>query len=238
MAIPMFLAMTGAEWQANQDITARIAWMACHFSPYGTGLSNRPKSLPPRSLLILNDRTPVWGHDPELIARQLAKTVTELDCQAVLLDFQRPQMRETLEIVNAISQRVPCPVAVTEFYAEGLDCPVFLSPVPPNISLGQHLAPWKGREIWLELALDGMEISVTSEGPRFTPLPLSEPESAVHRDEELLCHYDIAVLPERIRFRLGRTPEDIAALLSAAEEQGVTCAVGLFQELGHQMKQT
>ena len=43
MVIRPFLAMTAAEIRANPDISSPIGWMACHFSPYGTGLSNLPE---------------------------------------------------------------------------------------------------------------------------------------------------------------------------------------------------
>ena len=71
MAIPLYLAMTAREFRICKTVPANMAWMACHFSPYGTGLSNLPTSLPPGSMIILNDRTPICGHDPELIAAQL-----------------------------------------------------------------------------------------------------------------------------------------------------------------------
>ena len=64
MAIAPFLAMTGAEMRNNSVLPDKIAWMACHFSPYGTGLSNLPKNLPAGSLLMVDDITPPHGHDP------------------------------------------------------------------------------------------------------------------------------------------------------------------------------
>lgn len=231
MAIPMFLAMTGAEWMENQDISARTAWMACHFSPYGTGLSNRPERLPPGSMLILNDRTPICGHDPELIATQLTEIVTKLSCDSLLLDFQRPNEPETDRIVDAVLDRCPCPVAVTEYYAGGRSCPIFLPPAPPNIPVIDYLAQWQSREIWLEAALDGVQITVTSDGAHSAPLPPPEPGGNAHADETLHCHYEISIRPDRVQFHLYRTPEDIPDLLNAAKNWGVTRAVGLFQEL-------
>ena len=83
MPLPIYLAMTAAEFRQNPAISGKIGWMACHFSPYGTGLSNCPTELPPGSMLILNDRTPVCGHDPALIAAQLAEMATQLNCSRV-----------------------------------------------------------------------------------------------------------------------------------------------------------
>ena len=47
MAIRPFLAMTAAEIRGTETLPPKTAWMACHFSPYSTGLSNLPKDLPP-----------------------------------------------------------------------------------------------------------------------------------------------------------------------------------------------
>ena len=71
MTLPMHLAMTAAELACCDSLPSHPAWMACHFSPYGTGLSNLPEHLPEGALLILNDRTPVFGHDPQVICAQL-----------------------------------------------------------------------------------------------------------------------------------------------------------------------
>lgn len=231
MAIPLFLAMTGAEFSKNQDLPPKLCWMACHFSAYGTGLSNMPKSLPQGSMIIINDRIPVCGHDPVLIGQQLSQLAEEMKCSAVLLDFQRPDVPETAEIAKVIVDKSPCPVGITEYYARELDCPVFLPPAPPHISLAEYLAPWQGREIWLEAALDGIGIVVTPEGSRNTPLYAPETSDICHHNADLHCHYDIGVDKERISFRLYRTLEDLHSLLTAGEQLGVTRAVGLYQEL-------
>ena len=55
IGIRLNLAMTAAELGAA-PLPSHPAWMACHFSPYSTGLTNLPPKLPQDSLLILNDR--------------------------------------------------------------------------------------------------------------------------------------------------------------------------------------
>ena len=87
MAMARYLAMTAAEMMGGAPLPGKTAWMACHFSPYSTGLCNLPAALPPGSLLILNDRTPIHGHDPERICRELV----------VLWD--KPMGVDTMEIV-------------------------------------------------------------------------------------------------------------------------------------------
>lgn len=232
MAIRPFLAMTAAEIRANSEFPPNIAWMACHFSPYCTGLSNLPKTLPPESLLILDDITPIHGHDPERIGRQLSERAEALHCHGVLLDFQRPGYKETAALANYLMKNLPCPVAVSDLYAGELDCPVFLSAPPPSISLAEHLGPWRGRVIWLEAALGGEVITLTEQGAECTPLPPGETFEDGHRDEKLHCRYRIEVSEEQARFTLCRTMEDLDALMEEAESLGITTAVGLYQELG------
>ena len=231
MAIRPFLAMTAAEIQNSSALPPRTAWMACHFSPYGTGLSNLPASLPPDSLLILNDRTPIHGHDPERIAAQLAECIGSLGCHGLLLDFQRPGCRETEELVRHLLATLPCPVGVTEHYAAGIDCPVFLSPVPPSTPLADHLAPWQHREVWLELALDGEAITLTEQGARTEPLPFPGIQGPGFSEDRLHCHYRIQLTEDAATFTLWRTREDLNALLEEAEQLGITACAGLYQEL-------
>ena len=230
MAIARYLAMTAAEIREKPAISSKIAWMACHFSPYATGLSNRPKVLSPGSLLILNDRTPICRHDTETVAGQLFSCAEGLQCSAILLDFQRPDIEETAFLVSRLLNAPPCPVCVSHYYAQGKKCPVFLPPVPHHVPLTEHLAPWSGREIWLELALDGETIAVTPEGAAVSPLPFSDKNWPVHQDEALHCHYSVSINADAARFTLWRTREDAEALLTEAESFGVTAAVGLWQE--------
>lgn len=231
MAIRRYFAMTAAEIRANDHLPPELAWMACHFSPYGTGLSNLPKALPPNSLLILNDRTPIHGHDAARIARQLGERMDALKCRGLLLDLQRPGEEETAALVKHLAEALPCPMAVSEPYAEGLHCPVFLPPVPPDVSLGAYLSPWRGREIWLELALDGAVLTLAEEGASTAPLPPAEHPEAGHQEEALHCHYHIDISDADVKFTLWRTGEDLENLWEEAQALGVTTGVGLYQEL-------
>lgn len=229
MAIQPFLAMTAGEFMAGAPLPPKIAWMACHFSPYTTGLSNVPDILPPGSLLILNDRTPICGHDPRSVAFQLKDCVEVCGCQGVLLDFQRPGIDETSALVKYLTEVLPCPTAVSEGYAKELTCPVFLPPLPHHVALPDYLAPWEGREIWLEVATDAETITITEDGAAIAPC--SGIVSGKHRDERLFCHYTTEVSDTAAAFTLHRTREDLERLLAEAEKLGVTTAVGLYQEL-------
>lgn len=231
MVLPLYLAMTAREFTACSSLPDRIGWMACHFSPYSTGLSNLPASLPPGSLLILNDRTPPQGHSPDLIARQLEEIQSRTGCAGVLLDFQRPGCDCTAAVARAVIRTLSCPVAVSDVYEAAGDCPVFLSPPPPHIPLNEHLSPWQGRQIWLEAACAAETVTVTAGGSTFLEVPYA-PLEVPHQDAQLHCRYRIETAPDQIVFTLCRTRQDLQPLLEEAAGFGVTTAVGLYQQLG------
>lgn len=234
MALPLYLAMTAAEMRGNDILPTQLAYMACHFSSYGTGLSNCPKTLPEGSLLILNDRTPIHGHDHGLIAAQLEEMAQRWVISGILLDFQRPDCKESAVLVKYLSEVLSCPVGVSEPYTDDANAPVFLPPVPLDVPLADYLHPWQGREIWLEAALDGAEILLTETGSNITPLPCCAPAPPVHKDASLHCHYSIETKSSQARFTLNRTREDLDALLEEGKALGVSLAVGLWQELSCQ----
>lgn len=220
----LYFAMTAAELQACPAPGFPLAWMACHFSPYGTGLSNAPPALPEGSLLIFNDRTPIFGHDPRQIAGELAQIMDSRKCGGLLLDLQRDGSEE---LVKAVAD-LPYPVAVTPAYGADLPIGIFLPPPPMLTPLADHLAPWQGREIWMEAALDKCSIRVDPGGSRpITPVPFSCP----HTDTGLHCQYGMDIRREWVDFHLQRKETQLAALLEEAEKLGVRQFVGLYQQL-------
>ena len=225
MALPLYLAQTAAEMAGN-PLPGSLAYLACHFSPGGTGLSNLPEALPAGAMLILDDSTPMDGHDPEKIVKQLSAQVKLWQCEAVLLDFQRSGLAAQAELAKLLAGSLPCSVGVSELYAKGLSCPVFLPPVPLDRPLAEYLAPWKGREVWLEAALDGVILTLTEQG--CTAAPLFDFPGDGLQDERLHCHYTVEA---PATFRLWRTREDLHTLLEDAQLLGITKAVGLWQEL-------
>ena len=232
MALPLYLAMTGLEMAAGIEIPQHIARMSCHFSPSSQGLTNLPSSLPEGAILILDDRLPCQGHSPDLAAGQLREAVERLGCKEVLLDFQRPAEAESMAIVKAVLGALPCPAAVTEAYARELNCPVFLPPCPLHVPLEAHLAPWAGRDIWLEAALCQEDVIVRPEGVTYVPqFPPSHLEEGFY-EESLCCRYRTTLTDSEIRFTLFDTRESLALKLEKARSLGVTKAVGLYQELG------
>lgn len=223
----VFLAQTCLEME--QFHPQRLAYMACHFSPYSAGLSNMPQALPENSILLLDDSMPVQEHDPQVVTHQLQALVEQLSVQAVLLDFQGEKTLEITEMVSAILQALPCPVAVTEQYAKELSCPVFLAPPPLNMALPDYLAPWQDRRIYLEIAPQSVEFTVTETGCTCTPVHTTD--NLPLQDKKLHCHYNVKVHTDKAVFTLQRTKEDLSALVNECYELGVCGAVGLYQEL-------
>ena len=228
MALPLYLAQTAAEMAGNPH-SGHLAWMACHFSSGGKGLSNLPEMLPAGAMLILDDSTPLDGHDPALIAAQLSEVIAGQRCESLLLDFQRPLIPGQQELAKLLIASLPCPVGVSEAYAQVLSCPVFLSPVPPDQRLSDHLAPWQGREIWLEAALEGITLTLTESG--CSPEALYDFPEDGPEENTLHCHYTVETAAESAIFRLWRTRADLENLLKEAEAQNITKAIGLWQEL-------
>jgi len=230
MAIPVYLAMTASEIGNCSTLPGKICWMACHFSPFGKGISNIPRELPGGSILILDDSYPPQGHCPEEIAQQLGAMAGLFPCHGVILDFQRPGCPETARIASRLAQALPCPVAVSALYAGETQGAVLVPPVPLRVPLHKHLAGWSGREIWLELAMDSEEVKLTRAGAVCTALP-GPLAGGRHRDISLHCHYDISLEETQAVFTLGRTREDLDQLMEEGAALGVKKAIGLYQEL-------
>ena len=230
MPIDLYLAMTDAEMAACAQMPAKVGWMACHFSPSGPGLSNLPKALPPRSILILDDHLPFQDHRAEIISEQLTNIAAMFDIRGVLLDFQRDVTPEVQNLVAGLVTELPCPVAAPPAYA-AKGAPVFLPPCPPNRRLADYLLPYKNREIWLEIAKDKLEICVTEKGCSMAACTGECTGHFPHKDENLHCHYRIDQKTHKITFTLQRSMEDLQDLMDEAGRLGVNTAVGLWQEL-------
>lgn len=225
MPSAFFLAQTAAEFQQVLPPVAQKAWMACHFSPYGTGLSNLPSQLPAGSMLIVNDRTPVAGHDPQKIVWQLEQLAEEHAISRILLDFQRSGEARTEAIAKAIVQALPCPVGVSSHYAAGLDCPVFLPPLPLHMPPAAYFAPWSNRRIWLEIAPLCAVYTVTESG--CAQAVCEESGHFPHFDEQAICRYRIELQSDAACFTLCRGLEELALL---RQNGAADCFVGLYQD--------
>lgn len=225
MGCKWYLAMTTAEL-AGYTGADSVGWMACHFSTAGGGLSNLPRQLPADSLVILDDSTPFDCHDPDKITRQLCQIPS---MSALLLDFQRPAHREIYALIDKLSHGLPCPVAVTEAYAKGTDCPVFLS-TPLNVPLSDAVAPWQGRALWLDIPFGAQRFIISKAGCRTEPIAPAPEAPFPHWDEKTRCSYQIEIQPDRVHFTLHRAAGAVAAILKQADALGIQKAVSLRQE--------
>ena len=226
MALPLYLAETAAEMGGNTVLPPIPACMACHFSPGGTGLSGLSAFLPPGSMLILDDSTPMGNHNPEQILRELTAAVERFSSECVLLDFQRPGNPAQQELAALLAVSLPCPVGVSEHYAkEGLACPVFLPPLPLHLPLAEYIAPWKGRPVWLELMPACEVYAITAKG--CTKSACQDTGTFRHFDEPACCRYRIEVSEDAIRFILARGPLELEQLRRSEE---IDCFVGLYQD--------
>lgn len=226
-----YLAYTAGELQGSTP-EGKLAYMACHFSLYTTGLSNLPEVLLPGSMLILNDQIPISGHDPHRIADQLQETIERFSCDSLLLDFQRPRNEETAQLCRLLAAQMNCPLGISHHYAGCIDCAVFLPPPPLDMLLSEHMKPWQSRKIWLECALEAAEFTITPDGCRASPLPYVFSQEETFIKESLHCRYRCEVEPNKIRFHLYRTTDQLDALLQEAASHGIEKSIGLYQQLG------
>lgn len=229
MEIPLYLAMTASEFRQCRPLPTSIAWLSCLFSPYGRGISNIPKALPPGSLLILSDRTPICGHDPDLIFDTLNHALSGLSCNGLLLDFERSYNQEAANLAGKLAT-LPYPVAISAPYAEDLNCAVFVPAPQPNIALKDYLIPWDSREIWLEISNQPQMIAIKAEGIHAHTAEITEP--LPHYDATLHCHYAIDITETAAIFTLQRTKKDWMELLDGNSSQ-ITHAIGLHQEFAN-----
>lgn len=223
----VFLAMTAGEMKASS--AERVAYMALHFSPYGTGLSNPPQNLPENSILLLDDSMQIGHHDPQLVVQQLKELVSRFSVSALLLDFQKEATAESEAMVSNILQALPCPVAATAVYAKKLHCPVFLAPPPVNKPLPDYLRPWLKQGVYLEIAPDCLEFTVTEKGS--SKKQLNPTQDLPFQDKRLHCHYQVEVFPDKAVFTICRNRTDLLPLVEEAEKLGVFGCVGLYAEL-------
>ena len=221
MALIPYLAMTAGEILENGAFPQRLALMVSR-----TGLREIPGWIPSGGILLLTDAQPPQPEDLEVLKR-FAK---EERFSMVILDFQVHDREENRVFAARAANELDSPVCVTAEYARTLDCPVLLPPVPLDVPVEEYLAPWKGREIWLEAALDGMTVTVDEKGAHADAQLRGQPAEREREEAQLCCHYSMT-LGENAVFFLRRTEGDLRQLLGKAEAYGVAGAVGLYQEL-------
>lgn len=230
MVLPLSLAMTATELATAPKCPC--AYMACHFSSEDAGLFGCPDTLPPDSILIIDDSIPPENHDISKIVKQLQEFAESLQIKGILLDFQKPDIEASRRFIYALLESVPCPVTVSAEYARDLSCSVFLPPPPLYRPLKDYLKPWDNREIWLDAALSCGKFLITPQGSEFLDDAVPPSRESFFEDNTLHCCYQIQHSGEQAEVYLWRTPEQLKTLLDEAANLGVSQAVGLYQELG------
>lgn len=223
----VFLAVTGREMA--EFTPQKTAYLSCHFSPYGSGLSNLPAFLPKDSLLLVDDRMPPKEHDPNIVAKQLKEVVENFSVKCILLDFQNAPTEETEAMARHLVNTLSCSVGVTKEYGKKLQCPVFLPPPPLHTPIEKYLTPWLKQGVYLEIAPESIQITVTKDGAEFSPIPYIAELPLYHK--RLCCHYQVEVLEDKAIFTLTRSKKDLIALVQKVEQMGALGVVGLYQEL-------
>ena len=227
MGIPQYLAMTEAEIAKAAVLPPKLARMGCHFSE--TGLAGLPEALPEGALLVLDDSTPMGRQSIPEIAGALRGVLSRFSCRGLVLDFQRPAIAPQRALAAFLRDRLPCPLAAPPEYAPE-NCAVFLPPVPIPQTVEDFLAPWQGREIWLDAGPGETTLRLTKQGCAVLPGPGGSTPGTFY-DDALCCRYSIQAEPDGFSFRLRRDGQCVQALLSRAEGLSVTLAIGLWQEL-------
>ena len=209
MGLPLYLAMSALEFRPF---------------PHPAFLILEAGQMPPPGVL------PVITDGFSLDRQFLSEVCQGRD--AVLLDFERPPAADTRSMI----QSLPCPAAAPPGYAG--TGPVFLPPAPLHLPLEQYLAPWKGREIWLEAALRKQTVTVTPKGATVSVPCTNQDLTDGFYSESLHCRFTQNITENRAVFTLFDTPDTLRMKLDHAAALGVRRAIGLFQELGEKHMST
>lgn len=229
MDLSIYPAFAGAELEAMLQYPGKTAWLGCHLSAYGSGITPLPAALKHCDMLVLTDEMPPEGHDSKAVAAELWSQANILGCERILLDFQRPPSEESLQIIQCVLEKAYVPVGVTSKYAQQLTCPVFLAPPPLWTPLEEAISPWVGREIWLEIAPESGCVTLTKEGSSYAPCG-TKPDYPF-TDHGLCLSYKAEIYANKASVFLHRGISNLPHWLVQAEALGIRAAVGLYQQL-------
>ena len=231
MVLPLYLAMTGREILAAQPSASRCAYMACHFSPYGLGLSNLPKALPEGAVILLSDRIPPGGHDAEVVVAQLEELVRQFQPKAIVLDLETAGNGFCRELAVKCSGISGAEITVAAAYAKDLPCSVFVGAGALWTPAEKLLKPWQGRKLWVEAVLQRGLVTVTDQGAGYEELPWEPPEEELPVDEDLQVAYRIRQTKDAVEVMLWRGKEQLPKWMEKLEQLGAEGFLGLYQQL-------
>lgn len=219
MVCKQYLAVTEKE---IGNFSGPVAWMACRFAQRQPGLENLPSQLPPGSLIMVDDLQPIFGHSPARVARQLESLCKKHRSAGIILDLQRKKTPQAMQMVKALLQIKEIPIALTPEYAREFSCPVLVT-VPIHLKLQQVVAPWKGREIWLDIPMGQVNLrqgKVTEEK--------SSHSGSYQWDRFLCCGY---AKTGQDAYTLCRTKAMLPKILDEAAKLGIAKALILASEI-------
>jgi len=98
-----------------------------------------------------------------------------------------------------------------------------------NKPLEAYLQPWLKQGVFLEIAAETAQFTVTVDGCAVGAVPWED--TLPLADARLHCHYRMETEPGKATFTLTRTREDLAALARDGYALGILGAVGLYREL-------
>lgn len=107
MALPVYLALTEAEFRLLTRKPAHLVWMGIRFTESGT-LVGFPEVFPAGGILTVNDSSPLPKKCPPEAIKILQQWVEQFRPSAVLMDMQRSGAAP--EVMKALSKGLPCPV--------------------------------------------------------------------------------------------------------------------------------
>ncbi len=235
MSIPLFLAITPAEFAHLPELPNPLAWMSVRLSLTSPGLSNVPSQLPPGSLIIFDDKTPWSGHSVELVCKEMTTLLLNTKAYGLLLDFERAPTPETILLVKALSQcckEIGIPLAAPEGYGGDESVAVFTSPFPcwkkPTETSNDH------RALWLDASPTAHALRITQDHAVgiALPYPPETPpeEDQIHWDESLHCAYWTDFDGDGLVITMYRTPEKTTELLAELPSSPFRLAVGVWRE--------
>ena len=229
MDLSIYMAFTGAELDPMLQYNGKTAWLGCHLSASGEGVATHPPSIRHCDLLVMTDEIPLEDHRPEIAADSLCTEAANLYCERILLDFQRQPTEESQVFIDCLLEKACIPVGVSALHAQNFSCPVFLPPSPLWASLENALLPWKGREIWVELAPEDGCVTLTTEGSYYAEC--SAEGIFPFYDSALFLTYRTEVSSNHAKVYLHRGQSHLHEWLNHANMLGIHTAIGLYQQL-------
>jgi hypothetical protein len=205
--------------------------MACHFSPYGLGLSNLPRQLPEGAVILVSDRIPPGGHDAGVVVSQLEELAQQFHPKAIVLDLERTGDDFCAELAAKCDSISGTETVVAAAYAEGLQCSVFLGAAQLWTPAEQWLRPWSGRRIWAECVLQRALVRITEDGAVYRELPWEPPRQEVLADGQQAVVYGVREQADAVEVMLWRGKEQLALWMEKLEKLGVEHFLGLYQQL-------